>query len=115
MIYLKFYTNHGYMLHFGLIFSGGQRFVKDVEYMLGKKPQPIYYWLFCWTICAPMLIGVSIYIQLSPLLLQQHHLGSVQDHKTFCNDVLSSIGKNGYRHMSQDALHLEYTPSQSSY
>lgn len=34
--------------------------MKDVEYMLGKKPQPVFYWIFCWAVCAPLMIGVSI-------------------------------------------------------
>ncbi|KAL5015469.1 hypothetical protein ScPMuIL_009739 [Solemya velum] len=36
---------------------GVLRFVKDVEYMLGKKPQPVFYWIFCWAVCAPLMIG----------------------------------------------------------
>lgn len=34
--------------------------MRDVEYMLGYPPRPKYYWLFCWVVCAPILISVRI-------------------------------------------------------
>lgn len=34
--------------------------MRDVEYMLGFPPRPKYYWLFCWVVCAPILISVRI-------------------------------------------------------
>ncbi|KAK3100064.1 hypothetical protein FSP39_014142 [Pinctada imbricata] len=37
---------------------GARRFVRDVEYMLGRPPRPVFYWLFCWVFCSPILIGL---------------------------------------------------------
>lgn len=36
---------------------GVTRFMKDIEIMLGRSPTPSVYWLFCWVLCAPLLIG----------------------------------------------------------
>ncbi|XP_052285937.1 sodium- and chloride-dependent glycine transporter 2-like isoform X2 [Dreissena polymorpha] len=36
---------------------GVKRFMKDCEYMLGHAPRPMYFWGFCWSVCAPFLIG----------------------------------------------------------
>ncbi|KAK0041228.1 sodium- and chloride-dependent neutral and basic amino acid transporter B(0+) [Biomphalaria pfeifferi] len=37
---------------------GVMRFLKDIEYMLGSKPHGWPYWVFCWTITSPLLIGL---------------------------------------------------------
>ncbi|XP_052261295.1 sodium- and chloride-dependent neutral and basic amino acid transporter B(0+)-like [Dreissena polymorpha] len=36
---------------------GVKRFMKDCEYMLGHAPRPMYFWAFCWSVCAPFLTG----------------------------------------------------------
>ncbi|XP_071146630.1 sodium- and chloride-dependent neutral and basic amino acid transporter B(0+)-like [Mytilus edulis] len=36
---------------------GVTRFIKDIEFMLGKTPAPTTYWLFCWVLASPLLIG----------------------------------------------------------
>jgi len=36
---------------------GAMRFLKDIEYMLGAKPHGWPYWIFCWTITAPLIIA----------------------------------------------------------
>lgn len=41
------------------VFPGFRRFLKDVEYMIGFKPNPSVFWSFCWVICSPILITVS--------------------------------------------------------
>lgn len=49
---------------------GAPRFMRDVEYMLGFPPRPKYYWLFCWVVCAPILISLLfVYrmVQYTPL------------------------------------------------
>lgn len=40
-------------------FPGFRRFLNDVEYMIGFKPNPSIFWSFCWVICSPILITVS--------------------------------------------------------
>ncbi|XP_055864533.1 sodium- and chloride-dependent neutral and basic amino acid transporter B(0+)-like [Biomphalaria glabrata] len=37
---------------------GVMRFLKDIEYMLGSRPHGWPYWVFCWTITSPLLIGL---------------------------------------------------------
>ncbi|KAK3799770.1 hypothetical protein RRG08_025385 [Elysia crispata] len=37
---------------------GVMRFVKDIEYMLGSKPHFWPYWVFCWSVTAPVLIAL---------------------------------------------------------
>ncbi|KAK0041227.1 sodium- and chloride-dependent neutral and basic amino acid transporter B(0+) [Biomphalaria pfeifferi] len=37
---------------------GAMRFLKDIQYMLGSRPHGWPYWVFCWTVTAPLLIGL---------------------------------------------------------
>ncbi|KAH9515558.1 hypothetical protein Btru_011395 [Bulinus truncatus] len=37
---------------------GVMKFMKDIEYMLGSRPHGWPYWVFCWTITSPLLIGL---------------------------------------------------------
>ncbi|KAK3599573.1 hypothetical protein CHS0354_035811 [Potamilus streckersoni] len=37
---------------------GVKRFISDTTYMLGRAPIPVFYWGFCWVICAPVLVGL---------------------------------------------------------
>ncbi|XP_071110057.1 sodium- and chloride-dependent neutral and basic amino acid transporter B(0+)-like [Haliotis cracherodii] len=36
---------------------GVMRFMKDIEFMLGSKPHVWPYWVFCWAVASPFLIG----------------------------------------------------------
>lgn len=37
---------------------GIRNFLKDCSHMLGHPPRPMIFWAFCWTFCAPILIGL---------------------------------------------------------
>ncbi|XP_029653768.2 sodium- and chloride-dependent glycine transporter 2 [Octopus sinensis] len=37
---------------------GSRRLMNDIQYMIGYTPHPVVFWIFCWTICAPILISM---------------------------------------------------------
>uniref|UniRef100_A0A0L8GB08 Transporter n=2 Tax=Octopus bimaculoides TaxID=37653 RepID=A0A0L8GB08_OCTBM len=37
---------------------GSRRFMNDIQFMIGYTPHPAAFWVFCWTICAPILISM---------------------------------------------------------
>lgn len=39
---------------------GVKNFVRDATYMLGRPPRPKYFWIFCWAVCSPVLIGALV-------------------------------------------------------
>ncbi|CAI9731435.1 sodiumchlorideB0+-likedependent and chloride-dependent neutral and basic amino acid transporter B0+- [Octopus vulgaris] len=37
---------------------GARRFINNVQFMIGYQPHPAAFWIFCWTICSPILISM---------------------------------------------------------
>ncbi|XP_041377521.1 sodium- and chloride-dependent glycine transporter 2-like isoform X2 [Gigantopelta aegis] len=52
---------------------GVRKFLKDVEYMLGKKPSVWPYWVFCWAVISPL--GITLMFVYRMVQYKPHTVG----------------------------------------
>ncbi|GAB1606135.1 sodium- and chloride-dependent glycine transporter 2-like [Argonauta hians] len=43
---------------------GARRFMNNIKYMIGYTPHPGFYWIFCWTIVAPIIISMLFFYKI---------------------------------------------------